>query len=69
MSDHVNWWYPALDSVSLGVWVATLADFLPPLAALLSIIWVGIRIWETKTVQDFVACYRAKRSGKHGNEG
>jgi len=31
--------------------IGTLAEFLPPLAALFTIIWTAIRIYETKTIQ------------------
>lgn len=39
------------DYISLGVVAGTLMDWLPALAALLSIVWTGIRIyewWKTK---------------------
>lgn len=39
------------DIGSFGVVVATFANWLPSIASLLSIIWVGIRIYETRTVQ------------------
>lgn len=35
-----------LDAISLGTVIATLAGWLPPLAALLSIIWLSIQIWD-----------------------
>lgn len=41
----------ALDAVSVVTVVGTLADILPAIAALFTIIWTGIRIWETSTVQ------------------
>lgn len=41
----------ALDAVSVVTVIGTLADVLPALAALFTIIWTGIRIWETPTVQ------------------
>lgn len=40
-----------LDGVSLATVVSTLAGWLPAVAALLSIVWTAIRIYETKTVQ------------------
>ena len=43
-----------LDSVSIVTVVGTLADILPAIAALFTIIWTGIRIWETETVQKFL---------------
>jgi hypothetical protein len=42
------------DFVSLGVVIATIADWLPAVAALLTIVWTAIRIWETRTVQSLL---------------
>ena len=42
------------DAVSFITVLATLAAWLPPLAALFTIIWSAIRIWESKTVQNFL---------------
>lgn len=39
------------DALSLGVVVATLASWLPAFASIMSILWMGLRIYETKTVQ------------------
>ena len=47
----------AVDGASILTVIGTLAEFLPPLAALFTIIWTAIRIYETKTVQ--------KLLGKH----
>ena len=41
------------DATSLTLLMATVADYLPPLAATLSIIWLLIRIYDTNLVQDF----------------
>jgi peptidoglycan biosynthesis protein MviN/MurJ (putative lipid II flippase) len=41
------------DVLSVGVAVGTVAQLLPHLAALLTIIWTLIRIFETETVQGF----------------
>ena len=40
-----------MDAVSVVTVVGTLGNVLPPIAALFTIIWTGIRIYETKTVQ------------------
>lgn len=40
-----------VDAVSIFTVVGTLGDILPPMAALFTIIWTGIRIYETETVQ------------------
>jgi len=41
----------AVDAASAGVVVGALMEWLPPLAAAFTIIWTGIRIYETKTVR------------------
>jgi hypothetical protein len=40
-----------IDFASVSTVLATLVGWLPHIAALVSIIWGLIRIWETKTVQ------------------
>jgi len=42
------------DATSLTVVAGTLMSFLPPLAALLTVIWTCIRIYETKTIQRLI---------------
>ncbi len=42
------------DALSISVVVATIAAWLPAVAALFSIIWTAIRIYETKTVQKWI---------------
>lgn len=42
------------DGLSIGTVAATIAGWLPHIAAVLSIIWTLIRIYETKTVQDWL---------------
>jgi hypothetical protein len=49
-----------LDSVSIVTVVGTLADILPAVAALFTIVWTAVRIYETDTVQ--------KLLGKKKNE-
>ena len=41
----------ALDAVSVGTVAGALMGWLPPIAALLTIIWTTIRIFETATVK------------------
>jgi hypothetical protein len=43
-----------LDSVSIVTVVGTLADILPAVAALFTIVWTAVRIYETKTVQNLL---------------
>jgi chromate transport protein ChrA len=40
-----------VDAVSIGTVVATLAGVLPSIAAIFTICWTAIRIYETETVQ------------------
>jgi hypothetical protein len=48
-----------LDGLSLITVLGALVDILPAIAALFTIVWTGIRIYETKTVQGWIN--RAKR--------
>lgn len=43
------------DGLSISTVIATLAGWLPAIAALASLIWSAIRIYETKTVQGWIA--------------
>lgn len=40
-----------VDAASVATMLGTLGSILPPLAALFTIIWTGIRIYETETIQ------------------
>ena len=56
-----------VDLTSLSVVVGTLMELLPPIAALLSILWLGINIYERVTGNKLVEMYkkwRAKRNTK-----
>ena len=44
----------AIDAISVITVIGTLTDILPPLAALATLIWTGIRIYETQTVQGWL---------------
>lgn len=41
-----------LDLAAASTGVMSLAAWLPPVASLFTIIWLGIRIWESDTVQN-----------------
>lgn len=58
--EHINNARPLVDVLSLSTVVATIVGWLPALAALLSIIWTTIRIYETKTVQKLLTRFRTK---------
>lgn len=60
MKEHVNEGVKqATDALSIVTVVGTLMDLLPTIAALFTIIWTLIRIYETKTVQGWIG--RAKQ--------
>ena len=40
-----------VDGLSVVTVVGTLGEMLPPMAALFTLVWTAIRIYETKTVQ------------------
>lgn len=50
----------AVDAGAGATIVASLAGFLPPLAAIAGIIWYGIQIYESKTCQIWVRLFRRK---------
>jgi len=43
-----------LDIAAASTAVASLASWLPPTASILTILWLGIRIYESDTVQGLV---------------
>jgi hypothetical protein len=43
-----------VDAVSVFTVVGTLGELLPPMAALFTLVWTAIRIYETKTVQEIL---------------
>jgi hypothetical protein len=50
----------AFDGLSMATVIASLAAWLPPLAALASLVWTGIRIYETATVQRWIKRWRER---------
>ncbi|WP_422058602.1 hypothetical protein [Sphingomonas sp.] len=51
------------DITSVGIAVGTLAQVLPHIAALLTVIWTLIRIYETDTVQSLLGRKHGKGTG------
>jgi hypothetical protein len=43
-----------LDVIAASTGILSLAAWLPPMASIFTIIWLGIRIYESKTVQEIV---------------
>ena len=48
------------DAVSIITVLGTLMQWLPSVAALFTIIWTTIRIYETKTVQKFITKFKGQ---------
>lgn len=52
MTDHMNETTKhAVDVVSLATVLGTIVQILPAIAAIFTIVWTAIRIWETDTVK------------------
>jgi hypothetical protein len=43
----------AVDALSVVTVVGTLVEFLPAIAAVFTIVWTAIRIWETDTIKSW----------------
>ena len=48
------------DAAAVVTTVGTMMEFLPALASIFTIIWLGIRIWESPTVQGLFGKARKK---------
>jgi hypothetical protein len=53
MSEHSDTIKVVGDSMAMGAVLGSLIGFLPAIAALFTIIWTGIRIWESHTVREW----------------
>jgi len=60
MTEHDETVKYVIDGVSFLTVVGTLAEALPAVAAIFTIVWTSIRIWETKTVQGWLGNKKAK---------
>ena len=54
MTDHPEAFKYAIDAASFFTVIGTITSMLPAVAALFTIIWTAIRIYETKTVQGWL---------------
>ena len=63
MKDHLNESTKhVLDGLSLVTVLGALVDLLPAVAALFTILWTGIRIYETDTIQQLLG---KKKDAEH----
>ena len=60
MNEHSESTKYLVDGLSLFTVVGTLMEMLPSVSALLSIVWVSIRIYETETVQKMLGNKESK---------
>jgi len=63
MSDTQETTKHVVDALSIMTVVGTLVEMLPSIAAIFTIVWTIIRIWETATVQNLLG-----RKGKQSAE-
>ena len=54
MTEHHETAKTVVDALSIVTVLGTLADILPAVAALFTIVWTAIRIYETQTVQGWL---------------
>ena len=52
MSEHHETAKNVVDALSIMTVVGTLVEMLPSVAAIFTIVWTAIRIWETETVKN-----------------
>jgi hypothetical protein len=62
MTEHDETVKYVIDGVSFLTVVGTLAEMLPAVAAIFTIVWTAIRIWETKTVQNLIGNRKDKNA-------
>jgi hypothetical protein len=63
MSDTHETAKNVVDALSIMTVVGTLVEMLPSVAAIFTIVWTAIRIWETETIQNLLG-----RKGKKDAE-
>jgi hypothetical protein len=52
----------AVDAVSVMTVIGTLAQILPSIAALFTIVWTSFRIYETATVTSWVQAWKKRKN-------
>lgn len=52
----------AVDALSVATVLGTIIEMLPAIAAAFTIVWTGIRIYETNTVQNMLGRRRRRKS-------
>jgi hypothetical protein len=60
MTEHSETIKYGVDALSIATVLGTLMNILPSIAALFTIVWTAIRIYETKTVQGWLTKFKRK---------
>ena len=60
MTEHSEVFKHGVDALSMVTVVGTLMNILPSIAALFTIVWTVIRIYETKTVQGWLTKFKRR---------
>lgn len=55
-----------IDVASVGTVVGTMTNHLPALAALFTLIWTAIRIWETETIRKLTGRFQEGNENTDG---
>jgi hypothetical protein len=63
MSDSHETTKHVVDALSIMTVVGTLMEMLPSIAAVFTIVWTVIRIWETETVQNLLGRTKLTKDG------
>lgn len=66
MEQHIETAKGVTNWVSLTMAAGAVVNILPPIAALFSILWSALMIWESKTVQDWLSQRKAKNANPPG---
>ena len=64
MSDSHETTKHVVDALSIMTVVGTLVEMLPSIAAVFTIVWTVIRIWETATVQNLLGRTKLTKDGE-----
>ncbi len=64
MTEHHDATKHIVDALSVATVVGTLMEMLPAIAAVFTIVWTAIRIYETDTVQKLLGKEKSNEEGK-----
>jgi hypothetical protein len=62
MKDNQDFIKHVIDAISAVFAVGSLMQWIPVTASIFTIVWYMIRIWESKTIQNFVAKWKASNA-------